>query len=366
MKSLVLGLLLFVLSFPCGARAQAGQSDVERLGLKGRVKSLELWRVEYTVRDGASVEARRRPIQRLVFDGEGRKVEEVSYDQNGKPSAPSVHVYKVAGKPVDYDAYRSPLDRGPGKPRWHVHVLDGAGRQSEYIVYDPDGGVSVRFEYRYDAAGNKTEEESYSWNGARTSRLVHTYDERGNLLTQTSYNADDSLHWKHVHVYDAEGRKAESAQYQGETLRYKFLFTYDGKGRVKEEETREFNALPNVYVSHAPEPGRVVYAYDDERRTKEVATYDGRGGLKRRLRYSLDEAESGTGAVELNADGSPGAREIRWYDGDVLLRAASGTTSAEFAHDAQGNWTRRTLYLKPDGAARPEPYWGEQREIAYY
>lgn len=57
MKALVLGLLLSVLSFPCAARAQARQSDVARLGLKGRVKSLELWRVEYTIRDGASVEA---------------------------------------------------------------------------------------------------------------------------------------------------------------------------------------------------------------------------------------------------------------------------------------------------------------------
>ena len=366
MKSLVLGLLLSVLSFHGAARAQTGQSDVERLGLKGRVKSSELWRVEYTIRDGASVEARRRPIRKVVFDGEGKKVEEVTYDQNGKPSAPNVYVYKAAGKHAGFDAYGGPLDRGPGQPRRHVYLLDDAGRPSEYTVYDSDGGMSVRFTYKYDAAGNKTEEESYTWNGARTSRLVHTYDARGNLLTQTSYNADDSLHWKHVHVYDAEGRKAESAQYQGETLRYRFFYKYDGKGRLKEEETREFNAVPNVYVSHAPEPGRVVYTCDDERRTKEVATYDGRGALKRRLRYSLDEAAAGTGAVELNADGSPKSREIRWYDGDVLLRALSGTTSAEFAYDAQGNWTRRTLYLKPDGAARPEPYWGEQREIVYH
>jgi hypothetical protein len=47
-------------------------------------------------------------------------------------------------------------------------------------------------------------------------------------------------------------------------------YNYDDLGRVTEEETLEFNAPPNVRTSHAPVPGKIVYAYNDSIRTKEV------------------------------------------------------------------------------------------------
>jgi hypothetical protein len=368
MKSLALALLLVVLS--CGAAAAQApevRSDVEKAGLAGRVRYVEVGRVEYTLKDGGSVESARLLVRKSSYDERGNKVEEVSYDRGGSPSGRNVYTYDAAGRNTGYEEYVSLVDPSLKKPRRHVYALDGAGRPSEYTVYDTGGGVESRFTYAYDAAGNKTEEAFYGWQGRRAGRLVYTYDARGRVLTQTSYNAADEAAWKNVNVYDPEGRKTESAQYQGGTLRYRFFYKYDAKGRAKEEETREFNAAPNqLRASHAPEPGRVVYTYDDEKGSKEVASYDARGALKRRLRQDTDGKGNDAGVTELNADGSVKSQEIRWYDKSELVRTASGAPSVEFAYDAQGNWTRKTFFVKPAGAEKPEPYWAEFREIAYY
>ena len=84
-------------------------------------------------------------------------------------------------------------------------------------------------------------------------------------------------------------------------------------------------------------PRRHVYAYDDEKRTKEVATYDAPGALKKRLLYSLYEKGNDAGVKELNADGSPKPAGIRWFDEKAGLRTVSGTPTAEFVYDARGN-----------------------------
>jgi hypothetical protein len=336
MKFVAYGLLLVALSSAARAQSTTAQSELEQAGLAGRVKSVEVGRIEYVLRDGRSVEGRRITASKTTYDEQGRKAEEVWYDQHRSPSGRAVYTH------------------------------DAAGRMVGYNVYNSDGTGASRFTYAYDAGGNKTEEASYNWNGPRTSRLVYTYDARGQMLTQTSYLADDSVSWKNVNVYDSEGRKTESAQYHGETLRYRFFYKYEGKGRLKEQETREFNVVPNLRSSHAPVPGKVAYTYDDEKRMKEVATYDERGTLKSRLVYFTDEKGNDAGVLELNADGSFKSRAIQWYEQNVLLRTLSGAPSVEFVYDARGNWTRQTFLIKPADAERPEPYGAEYREIIYY
>lgn len=367
MKSLALVLLLFALS--SGARAQGGEgkSDLEKAGLAGRVKSVEVWRVDYSRGEGGKSEARRVLFRKTTYNEEGNRVEEVTYDPSGSPSGKYVYTYDAAGRNTGYEEYSSLLDKSLTRPRRHVYRLDDAGRMLEYTVYEADGSVGSRFTYAYDAAGRKTEQAFYSWQGRRTGRLVYAYDGRGRLLTQTSYDGDDAVSWKNVNVYGPEGDKTESAQYQGGTLRYRFFYKYDAKGRAKEVETRELNAVPNLRHSHAPEPGRVVYVYDDEKGTKDVATYDEGGALKKRFLYASDGKGNEAGVRELNADGSPKVTEIHWYDNKVLLRTLRGVPDAEFVYDARGNWTRKTLVIKPaEGAERPEPYWAEHREIVYY
>jgi hypothetical protein len=81
---------------------------------------------------------------------------------------------------------------------------------------------------------------------------------------------------------------------------------------------------------------------------------------------AYDAKGNDAGVTELNGDGSIKSREIHWYDQNVLRRTLSGVPSVEFVYDAQGNWTRKTFFIKPADAESPEPYWAEYREIVYY
>jgi hypothetical protein len=364
MKSFALGLLLLVAaSFPANGQTQ---TDVEKSGLAGRVKSVEFGRVEYVLKDGKSAEGKRIPLQKTTFNDAGNKIEQETFDQSGSPLERLVYTYDAAGRNTGYDEYSSIVDKSLSKPRRHIYTLDVLGRTVEYAVFDSDGTSASRFTYAFVDQGNKTEEAFYSWNGTRTGKLAYTYDEQGHQLTQTSYNADDTLSWKLVNTYDAKGNKTESVQYQGDKLRYRFLYKYDDKGRMTEQETFEFNVTPNVHSSHSPVPGKVTYAYHDERRTKEVATYDERGSLESRVIYAFDDKGNDAGSMAFNPDGSRRNDEIHWYDKNVRVRTLSGTGSVKLDYDAQGNWTRKTYLMKVADAEKSEAYSAEYREITYY
>lgn len=202
-------------------------------------------------------------------------------------------------------------------------------------------------------------------------QTVYTYDERGNQTSQASYSADGAVNWKTCSTYDAQGNITEWVQYEHETLRYKVISTYDEKGRVVESETIEFNAIPNVYVSHAPVPGKVVYIYDDEKRTKEVATYKPDGTLKDRVVYAYDTKGNEVGRSMFKADGTPNDPVIQFYDniyepGSKFRGSLSGKTLVEFEYDSHGNWTKKTYLIQLDKDSKLQPYRTEERVITYY
>lgn len=197
-----------------------------------------------------------------------------------------------------------------------------------------------------------TEEQWFTHTGQLGGRTVSTFDEKGNQTSQMSYQADGALSWKNISKYDGNGNRTESLQHYGNTLRYKVLYSYDSKGRILETETFEFNRLPSeLRSSHAPEPGKVVYTYDDDKRTKALATYDVDGTLKGKVAYAYDERENEVGRTVFNADGS-------------LKNAESQLIDIEY--DSHGNWTRRTRLIQWEKGGQPQAFHAELRVITYY
>lgn len=343
MKTLITSLALLLASSV--ASAQGSPPNLAREGLLGPVKTVESGRINYTLNDGKSVEGRRAIFQKLIFNKRGYRIESETYGDGAAISERLVYTYDVLDRNTGYEEYSSTLDKTLSKPRKHLYSLDQTGRIVEYIVYELDGAAGSRFTYEYDARGNKVEEDFYSWTGKRIGRLVYTYDEAGRQLTETSYDRDDTLSWKVVNSYDADGRPIERTQYQGSVLRYKVLTKHDAKGRPVEQETLEFNAPPNVYSDHAPVPGKIIYAYNDSDRTREVSTYTPNGTLKKSEAHTSDER--GNETAWTNA-----------YDGGTLL--------FRFEYDTYGNWTKKTRLTWAAGAKEPEPHGVEYREINYF
>jgi len=347
------------------------KTDRDQAGLIGSAKTVEAYIIDFAMKDGTIERGKRRHWHSTTYNPEGNIIERISYDHLGNITAKYIHTYDAKGRSTGYEEYSATLDKTLTIPRKHIYTLDDSGTRVEYRVYDSDGTLASRFTYKYDAKGNKTEEGFYYHTGQFGGKTVYTYDERRNQTSQTSYSADGAANWKTVSTYDAQGNRTEWLQYQRDTLRYKVISTYDGKRRIVENETIEFNAIPNVHVSHAPVPGKIIHTYDDEKRTKEVATYKQDGTLKDRVIYTYDDKGNEVGRAMLKADGSPNDPVIQFYDniyeqGSKFRGSLSGKSLVEFEYDSHRNWTKKTYLIQSGKDSKPQPYRAEERAITYH
>ena len=327
------------------------KTDKDREQLVGPVKSVESFLIEFVRKNDGTVEEKSRRMFTTSYNTDGNIAERASYDQTDTITARYVHTYDTNGRSTGYEEYPYLIDKTLTIPRRHVYTLNEEGRKVEYIVFESNGKVGTRFVYKYDTRGNLIEEQWYGYTGTLGGRTVSTYDEVGNQTSQTNYQGE-SLNWKNISKYDSNGNRTESLQYHGKTLRYRFLSSYDSKGRILERETIEFNSIPGVLPpTHSPEPGKVVYTYDDEKRTKEIATYEVDGSLKDKFVYAYDERNNEVGLKVFNGDGSPKNGE-------------SHITNIEY--DSYGNWTRKTRLTKSEKGEQPQRYHAERRVITYY
>ena len=347
------------------------KTDRDRAELVGPVRKVEAYLVDFEMKEGGSVEKKRRPWYSTTYHSEGNISEKVSYDQAGTIVEKLIHTYDAKGRNTGYEEYSATLDKSLTIPRRHVYTFDEEGRKVEYIVFESEGSVGTRFVYKYDAKGNLIEEEWYAHTGLLGGRSVNTFNENGKPTSQAYYSGEGTLNWKNMSKYDAEGNRTEWVQYQGEILRYKITSSYDSKGRIQENETFEFNGNPNVRATHSPEPGKVVYTYDDEKRTKEVATYDVNGTLKSKAVYSYDDRGNEIGLTRFKGDGSPENFELQLYDnlgkpGTAFRGTISGRSLMNIEYDSRGNWTRKTRLIQPEKGGPPQAYHAELRVITYY
>ena len=347
------------------------KTDAGRAELVGPVKSVEAYLIDFIINNGTTVEGKRRPWHSTTYNTEGNISEKVSYDASGAVTAKYTHTYDAKGRGTGYEEFSATLDKSLTIPRRHVFKLDEEGRRVEYIVFESDGSVGTRFVYKYDAKGKLTEEEWYAHTGQLGGKSVSTFDEKGNQTTQAYYSGDGTLNWKNISKYDGYGNRVEWLQYQGDTIRYKITQSYDSKGRILEKETFEFNAIPGVYTSHAPEAGKVIYTYDDEKGTKEVATYEVNGTLKGKIVYTYDKRGNEIGLTVFNGDGSPKSSEIQFYDnihepGSAFRGTLRGQSLMNIEYDSHGNWTKKTRFIQPEQGGQPQAHSAELRVITYY
>lgn len=347
------------------------KTDRDQAGLISSAKTIEVYIIDFAMKEGKVEQGKHRPWHSITYNPEGNIVERISYNHLGNIAEKLVYTYDTRGRNIGYEEYSACVDKSLTIPRKHIYILDDRGNRIEYKVYDSDGTLASRFTYKYDAQGNKIEEGFYYHTGQFGGKSVYTYDEWGNQTSQTSYGADGVINWKTVSTYDAQGNRTEWLQYQRDTLRYKVISMYDEKGRIVENGTIEFNAIPNVRVSHAPEPGKVVYTYNDEKGTKEVFTYKPDGVLKDRMIYTYDSRRNEVGRAMFKADGSPNDFVIRFYDNiyepeSKFRGSLSGKSLVEFEYDSHGNWTKKTYLIQSGKNGKPQPYRAEERIITYY
>lgn len=336
--------------------------------LLGSVKRTETSLIDFISQNSGVVE-QKRPWVTNVYDVRGNLSENVVYLHDGNLHT-DMHLYDAKDLNVECRTYSNEADKAADKYQKYIHKFDANGRLTERIVTEFDGSPTARFVFNYDARGNKIEYRNYYHTGALGGKIVYAYHNNGGLLSQIYSDGNGNLIWKHIYIVNDKAQTIEDKTYIGETLRYQVRFVYDDKGRVVQRDTSEFNAIPNQWTSHSPEPGKIVFIYDDKAKTKEEIKFNKNGFLEKSDLHVYDEK-----GVEI---------ERVWYESggsfDDVMQSKDKTPAAQrklrgifkwkityrYEYDTQGNWTKKTRWYQSQENESAKPQSAEYRTISYY
>ena len=370
--SAVLYLAILLCGFATGSAQPPELSSVRSERLLGTVRAVEEFVVKYSMAEGKTLPGVIRPWRTLRFDRAGNAVEALHYDNKGELRQKLDHTFDAAGRPNGYRSHSAtPMSNGLGYVQEYVWKRDAAGRVSEYAVFEAGGKPQVRFTYTYDGKGPLIEETWYTHLGALGGKTVHTFEPDKRKRTRTHYGADGTQVWMLIEEVDALGRVIRREHHRGTTLKFEITFAFDPKGRLLEQVTKELNPNPNLHVSHEPEPGRLVYSYDEKERTKELRRYDLDGQLLGIEVWKLDEKGNETEWAQYYVNGVEEPFVTSFYD-DIskpespFRGTLSGRKVTEYQYDRHGNWILKRFGIRPPESLAATVYREEIRKISYF
>jgi YD repeat-containing protein len=336
-------------------------SDWQRDHLLGSVRSVHLEFAEANMVGGKLVEITRRPHQRVSYNERGQEIERVSFKEDGSIGDTSIIRYDSEGRIIGY---------GDGKKDRYHSILDydSKGNRIAARSYDSDL-LQTRETYTYDDKQRKIEQSRFADSGAYHERITYTYNPAGQLTEMAVYYSQ-ALTQKHLKTYDGGGKlvKEVSISYQSpgqnstvlylhdksgrvietrvdtEILWSKTQTIYDAKGQVAQRETFMEYKKRNVSQSHAPEPGKIVFRYNDRNQVLEEAFYAPDGALTRKTVSTYNEVGN---LIE-----------------QFYFNKGSDDVKISYEYDSQGNWVKR-MQSDTDHTGRKYMFI-QHRTITYY
>lgn len=196
MRPLLHILFLFAISAYCNAKEATQMNDVQKLGLKGNVKSYAQYATK--VADGTLTKDYLKKI--TYFDERGNKVESVTYNRNKELTGRTKS--KIAPK----------------------------GKVLEEKVYNQKGEETTKTANKYDKKGRLQTSAKIDQKGDTISFWCYTYDKKGRKLSSTYKDKQKVL--ATGYGYDKKSNITEMNIYQNQQLKRKENFSYDTEGRL--------------------------------------------------------------------------------------------------------------------------------------
>ncbi len=300
--------LLFLLLFIGCATKQNRKNDLEKLNLKGNVKSFTHRNFYAGEKFGEVVKKDEKLFERSYkeFSKKGNELKRIVYDHNGKA------VYEYTFK---RDKYGNIIDQN---------------------FYDSEGNLKYNFTFKYDAKGDIIERNTYeNLDGELKKARVYKNESNENKMEATEYDLEGNFMSK----YDAKGNLIER-DYPS-PIDFKFKFKYDINGNKVEES---------------------VYYLDNEQGRE--------GDLESKSKYKYDAKGNKIEYVRFDSKGNLESKEAHKYNakGDVIETSEYGDENIlkevftyKYKYDQEGNWVERIKLDKKD-----EPSEITEREITYY
>lgn len=326
---LLIPIICFLINISCVTDNKTKLSDIEKLDLKGNIKSI-------------------KSIQYLANEKFGEIVKEK----------------------VTWDKYAN-----------YNILFNKAGNQIEYSEYSYDN-LEAKTIFKYDEKGNITEQNEYSSNGNLQEKLKLKTDDEGNPIMCDIYKSDGKLKnkiiWvrikkkikeyqksdsigklvsKFINTYDKDNL-IESIEYGLEgRLEKKYFFKYDSNGN--QIEIQVLNSDENLIKLETS-------VFDKNNNLVENNIYDSNGTLKNKHSYKYDIQNN---LIEhTNNDIDVGTFTYKYNEKEDLYEQVNFNLKKEktydlkrtYKYDSFGNWTEMIEF---NGII---PKTITEREIVYY
>lgn len=281
--------LLFIIVGLQSTFAQVGsqrenKSHLTDMQLLGKVKTFKITPYKLVDYFGKVTKGEKQDFWRgdavIVFDEQGFKKENNTYNKLGQLNQKVIYKYDDKGKRISRDLYNS------------------------------YGKLQMKFLYVYDNKGFKTAYNSYSPTGELNDSYLYKNDIKGRMIEEIWIKKDKSFGSKYTYEYNNLGKLSKMCQYTNSENQVDNCTTYkyDKLGRISEME---------IFGSNNAPTRRTVITYDDKGNEKEIKYYDGKGTFleERNYEYKFDDKGNWVERIEYINQFPKGflEREITYY-----------------------------------------------------
>jgi len=334
-----------VLSNPC--LAQSKKTELQSLGLKGRVKTVEEYTVFYSQPTAGGIKKSLRAI--YYFDPKGRLVESVQLVDQGDKSY--------------YNRYKNGFDK-KGRRISEETFVSSKGKLSE--IFLPDSAktgvrslnprltekLELKITREFNSGGDVSRETIINALEDVTLKIVYVYDKNGDVSAFTSKNgAPPVLEFKSV--YRKDKRRMETVFYENAAPGHQDIFYYDRKKRLLYREQFNFRN-PDGSVRKEALAFRTTETRHGDRRETELLSFDESGYPETRsVHFYQDERQTSQIVYKAQTDG-----KRDWF---VFYE-----TKTDYEFDESGSWTKSTVFKREASTADFYEFFTVERKIFYY
>ena len=175
-----------------GSNTRESKNNLKEMNLLGKVKTFKITPYKLVDYFGKITKGDKQEFWRgdvvIVFDEQGYKAENNTYNKVGQLSQKVIYKYDDKGKRISRDLYNS-----YGKLQMKfLYVYDNKGAKSAYNSYSPTGELNDSYLYKNDDKGRMIEETWIKKDKSFGSKYTYEYDKLGKLARMCQYTASET------------------------------------------------------------------------------------------------------------------------------------------------------------------------------
>lgn len=210
----ILGLMLTLMLFACGTEEKINKTDVEKSGLKGKVKS-ETVLIYLAVENFGEVKKGEIMSSSTTFYNEKGFKTRYNYESNYGKSK-STYEYDDSGLLT-----KVTVKNENDEHRIFLYKYDDVDRVSNILRYESDGALINENKFTYDRKGNVIEDTTYDKNKEVVEKIKKKYDRNGRLKEIIFPSV------KTVHKHTKDGMIDSVTSYYLDTGKIENVYKYD-------------------------------------------------------------------------------------------------------------------------------------------